>query len=909
MKQSPLLATKTFLPPVPEYQVRRVQLEQRLEAALRNHHKLILVSALAGSGKSSLVAAWASHLQGHAAWVSLETTEDDPLRFWSYFLAAIRLRHPEVVHELLWDLDSASALPPTLLSDLVNLLSSREEPLVVVLDDYHAIENPEIHQGVTYLLEHIPAQVCLVITTRIDPPLPVHRWRARSQLTEIREADLRFTLEEAGDFLIRQMGLNLEQPDIQRLEERTEGWATGLQLAAMALQRRLLGQGGDDYREFIEQFSGSHQFVLDYLLNEVLAWQSQEIQRFLLGTSILESFSAPLCEWVLQDDGPEKHGEETLEALERLNLFLIPLDETHTWFRYHHLFASFLNQRLKRQGMEAVRRLHQRAAEWYDAHGRVDEALEHALAAENIPFAFEIVRRHSMPAASEGRTRAVTGWLERLPEAQLAEDGKLSVLYAWMLLSIGKTNSLEPHIRNASRILQSGETAILDPAERQLLLGQLAALQAMQASREGDLVATERLVEETRRFASQENPQVLGLAWLAQANLLRDMGEFTRAISAYQKALPLIPATGVLSGTWIMVIYLGQSYLVQGQLQSAEALYRSMLKDAIERKRDRVPAIGILQVELGRVFYERNRLTEARSLFAEGEANSQRSGLVDLKVSTALLGARLDRLDGNLAGAIRRLEETLEAIRLFGSPNLSAEVSAWLAYLQTEAGRLAEAAAWAREIHPCLEHNPGDVHGLELFCLVRVLILQGRLQEARELVERLGELAEKDGNLGRVIESRMLQAEILWIQGKHVESLEPLETSLELATNAGFVRIFLDEGSRLSQALVRWHDSGRRGEFASRLLDWFRKEAGQIVTGEEVAQGKHGYSGEEILNLTGREREVLKLLVKGLSYPDIAEHLVISPGTVKTHVSHIYAKLGVEGRVQAIQRLRELKIE
>jgi LuxR family maltose regulon positive regulatory protein len=908
MKPS-LLATKTFVPLVPEHQIPRPRLEQRLDAALRSHHRLILVSAPPGSGKSSLLAAWSTHQVVPLAWVSLETNDNDPLRFWSYFLAAIQTRYPDLAPGMLVELDTEPVVPSSLLPELINLLSSQPEPLVIALDDYHTMENVEIQQGILYLLEHLPPQVCLAITTRIDPPLPLHRWRARGQLTEIRGADLRFTAAEAGEFLTRQMGLDLGAEDIQKLEERTEGWITGLQLAALSMQ------GRSDCREFIEQFSGSQHFILEYLMNEVLAQQSEAVQRFLLNSSILESFCAALCEWVFQDflvgipEGADQSAAALLAYLEHTNLFLIPLDEEHSWFRYHHLFASFLSQRLKRQGVEAVHRLHQRAAEWYDAHDRVDEALEHALGAENIPFAFEIVRRHSMPVASEGRTRAVAGWLERLPEAQLAEDGKLSVLYAWMLLSIGKTNALEPHIRNASRILLSDDRAIPDPVERQLLMGQLAALQAMQAAREGDLVATERLVEETRRYASPENMQVLGLAWLAKANLLREMGEFTQAISAYQQALPLMPATGVLSGTWIMVIYLGQAYLVQGQLQSAEALYRSILEQAAERKQDRAPAIGILQVELGRVLYEQNRLAEARSFFAEGEANSQRSGLVDLMVSTALLGARLDRLDGNLAGAIRRLGETLQAIRRFGSPYLSAEVSAWRAYLQAEAGSLTEAAAWAREIHPRLEHNPGDAHGLELFCLVRVLILRGRLEEARELVTRLGTLAEQNGNLGRVIESRMLQAEILWMQESHAESLEPLETSLELAENAGFIRLFLDEGSRLSPALVGRHASGRKGEFASRLLGWFRQEAGQGVTGGEAARGEHGYPGEEIQDLTGREREVLQLLVKGLSYPEIAEQLVISPGTVKTHVSHIYAKLGVKGRMQVVRRVKELKIE
>ncbi len=906
-----LLATKTFLPPIPEYLVSRPRLEQRLEAALRSHHKLILVSAPPGSGKSSLVAAWAVRRAVPLAWVSLEANDNDPPRFWSYFLAAIQPRFPDEVQAMLVDLNTEAVIPPTFLSELINLLNTQPETLVIVLDDYHTIENQDIHQGITFLLEHLPTQICLAITTRIDPPLPIHRWRARGQLTEIRAADLRFTSEEAGDFLIRQMGLDLKPEEIEKLEERTEGWATGLQLAALSMQ------GRSDHQEFIEQFSGSQHFVLEYLINEVLARQSEDIQRFLLYTSILESFCAPLCDHIYQDIGQEinvqanREAASILASLERSNLFLIPLDEEHTWFRYHHLFASFLLQRLKRLGNDKVRRLHQRAAEWYDENVRVDEALQHALAAENFLYATQIIGKYAMSAASAGRAREVVRWIEMLPEKQLAESPMLSLLYAWMLLAIGKTNSLEPHIRNAERLLVSNEVDIPDPQDRQSLLGQLAALRAMQAARLGDQAATEQLVDEARRF-SDPNSYVHGLAWLAQANLLRELGDFKQSISAYTKALRLLPDTGVLSGTLSMIQTLGQAYLVQGQIRTAEQLFQSSLAQADERGHGRAPAIGILQIELAEIEYEKNRIAEARSLFERGEANSQRSGMVGLLTTTALLGARLGRLDGELPWAIQRLQEALLVVRGGDSPDLSAEIRAWLARLQAEAESLEEAGAWAKEIQPRLAHNPGYSHGVELFSLVRVLILQDQLEEAFNLAARLEALAGEGHSLGRVIEARMLQAEILWKQGQQVESIDRLRRSLELAEPAGYARLFLDEGSRLSPVMAAWQASGPQPQgwngYARWLLHCFRQEASRVPPGGVKPLSDLSFQNEEFPALTGRELDVLGGLIQGLSYPEIAERLVVSPGTVKTHVSHIYSKLGVRGRMEAIQRAKELKI-
>jgi LuxR family transcriptional regulator, maltose regulon positive regulatory protein len=399
---------------------------------------------------------------------------------------------------------------------------------------------------------------------------------------------------------------------------------------------------------------------------------------------------------------------------------------------------------------------------------------------------------------------------------------------------------------------------------------------------------------------------VRGLAWLAQANLQRELGDFEQAIFSYRQALPLLPSIGVQSGTYNLITAFGQVYLVQGDLRTAEELYGSYLAQIDETGQGRSPAVGILQSDLGAIEYEQNRLAEARSLFEKGEANSQRSGMVDLVTSIAILGARLSRADRDLPGALQRLKEAHELVRSADAPNLSREVSAWLARLQAEAGEIREAEAWAREIRPCPDHNPGYTHGIELFTLVRVLICQGRLEEAFQLVARLDSLAGAGHSLGRVVEARLLQAEILWAQGHPGQAIARLLESMELAAPGGSLRVFLDEGSRLLPILAAWQlaapAEAAQNRFALGVLDCLRQESRPAAPGEDLL------AETEIADLTAREMDVLRGLIQGWSYPEIAERLVISPGTVKTHVSHIYAKLGVQGRTQAIRRAQELKI-
>jgi LuxR family maltose regulon positive regulatory protein len=482
----------------------------------------------------------------------------------------------------------------------------------------------------------------------------------------------------------------------------------------------------------------------------------------------------------------------------------------------------------------------------------------------------------------------------------------MTLLYAWMLVSIGKTNSLGPLISGAERWLASASSERLGEKERQASLGHIAALQAVQAANMGNAEAAGQYVAEALRFSSPENAPIRGLAWLAQANLHRYLGRFKEAITAYLEALPLMPLTGAFSGTCNMIVTLGQVYLVQGQLAEAEDVYRSNLALTSGTAWEKTPAVGILQCGLAEVVYEQDRLDEARSLLNDSEANSRRCNMIGLLSGLAILGARLTRTAGDLPGAIQRLAEAETLFRLDNSPILHAEISAWLARFQAEAGHLSEAVDWAGGVKPCPESNPGYTHGVELFSLARVLIYQGHLEEAFRLTVKLEGLAAIGGSQSRVVEARLLQAEILWMQNQRAAGLGKLGDSLELTERCGLRRLFLDEGTRLAPLLVAWQSTmpteGRRRGLASWLLERFRTESRLVGTAETTQQETAAP------DLTGREMDVLRGLIDGLSYSEIANKLVISTGTVKTHVSHIYAKLCVEGRTQAIRRAKELKI-
>ena len=888
-----LLTTKTFLPAPQPQLVSRPRLQTRLDAARQNHHRLILLSAPAGSGKSTLLAEWAAQLRVPFAWLALDPDDNDSVRFWAYVLAAIQTVQPGACQSLLEELTGTQPPPPQMfLPDLINKLVALGKPLVLVLDDYHLIESEQIDDGVTFFLDHLPPNLQVVLATRTDPPLPLHRWRARNQMTELRTADLRFTLDEAAVFLNERMRLNLATADIQKLQERTEGWAVGLQLAGLSLE------GQEDRSDFIARFSGSHHFVLDYLTGEVLSQQSEIIQDFLLQTSILDQFCGPLCRAVTG----RADCDAILENLRHRNLFLISLDEEGYWYRFHHLFSELLRLRVMRQGEEIVRTLHERAAEWFAENELVDQAIQHAVAAHQASFAAQVLLRHSPKAINEGRLQAVRKWLELLPPEQVRADPRLGLEYAIALYLLGQTEGAERHVANASRAL-ADQGGLQDDFAFASLSGQLAALRAVIAMRMGALDMARAQAQEALNLSPPHAVIAHGLARMAWASTEREKGQIEEAIQAHQAALAPLRASHLVMGLAMTYWDLSRLNQIQGRLHVARTILNECLAQAAEAGRRQAPSYGLILIGLGHLDYERNDLAGARACLKQGLDQGRRGGFIDLLRQAGLLEAKLRRADGDLAGALDVLGETLAAVQLADVPFSIADVPAWIARYQAESGQLEEAGCWAESLHLSLDHNPGPTQGIELFSQTRVWMALERWDDALDLARQLERYAVAGGSIGRQIEALLLQA--LIEQPRDLPAaLSRLDACLRLAEPEEYVRLFVDEGENARRLLSQLDAAGlgdpRLASYVRRLLQAFPRSA--------AAPSMITASNRGAVPLSQRELEVLRLMAELLSNPEIAQRLVISPGTVKTHVSHIYDKLGVESRAAAIAEAKELGI-
>lgn len=888
-----LLTTKTYLPAPQPHLVSRPRLKSRLDAGRQNRHRLILLSAPAGSGKSTLLADWAARIRVPLAWLALDPDDNDPVRFWTYVLTAIQTARADVCQSLLEEL---GGMPPPSLSEflpsLINELAALADPLVLVLDDYHLIESVQVHENVAFLLDHLPPNLQLVLATRTDPPLHLHRWRARNQLTELRSADLRFTLDEAAALLNEEMKLNLSAADIQLLEERTEGWAVGLQLAALSTE------GQADRSTFIAHFSGSHHFVLDYLTGEVLSQQTETVQDFLLQTSLLDRFCGPLCQAVTD----RADSDAILEILRRRNLFLIPLDEEGYWFRYHHLFAELLRLRVVRKGEESVRPLHQRAAEWLAANDLVDQALYHALAAHNVSFAADLILANSPKATNEGRLQDVRRWIQLLPPEQVEADPRLSFEFAIALYFLGQTEGAERALANATRAL-ADQGGLQDDYAFASLSGQLAAMRAVIAMRIGQLDTARAQAQEALRLSPPQALLAHSLARVACAVIAREEGQIEEAIRAHQEALAPLRASRNIMGLAMAYWDMGRLNQIQGRLHRACTVLRECLAQAAELGRSKAPSFGLIHIGLGHVDYEWNDLDGARASLKHGLEQGRRGGHIDLVRQAGLLEARLRRADGDLPGALDALGETLAAVQRADVPLSIADVPAWIARYQAEAGQLEAARRWAESLLRKPEHNPSPAHGIELFSQVRIWMALERWDEALDLARQLEHYALAGGSIGRQIEALLMQA-LIEQRRDLPTALARLEACLRQAEPEGYVRLFVDEGESAKALLSRFGAAGvpepRLASFVRRLLQSFPKPIPTHSINTFTTRGA--------VALSNRELEVLGLMSELMSNPEIAHRLVISPGTVKTHVSHIYDKLGVEGRAEAVAKAKELGI-
>ncbi len=906
---TPILATKLYKPPPRPKVVLRPRLIERLNEGL--HRKLTLIAAPAGFGKTTLVSAWITGCDRQVAWLSLDEADSDPTRFLTYLIAALRTVGPNIGEGVLGILQSPQPPPPeTILTALLNEVTTLPNNFVLVLDDYHVIDAKPVDDALAFLIEHLPPQMHLVIATREDPQLPLARLRARDRLTELRATDLRFTPTEAAGFLNEVMGLDLSSEDIDALETRTEGWIAGLQLAAISLQ------GHQAPTSFIKSFTGSHHFVLDYLVEEVLQHQPESVQTFLLRTSILNRLCGPLCDAVLLDG--TSSGQETLEYLERANLFTVPLDNERRWYRYHHLFADLLRQRLHQTTMDDGRRttddgrqttddgdlssvdepkanyrpssvpeLHIRASQWYEDNGLDIEAFQHAAAANDIDRAERLMDGRGIPLHFRGAVATIVDWLESLPKSVLNARPSLWWRHAAMLLVFGQTTGVEEKLNAAEAALQ--KTGV-DEKNRSLV-GQIAAARATLALTRYDV---ETMLAQSRHALEHLPPKnsslranahwTLGFAYFLQ-------GDRVAARQALTEAISLSQAIGDIFTNILATIGLGVVQEADNELYQAAETHRRVLQVAGDQ-----PLQIIYEAHLGlaRVLYEWNDLEVAEQHGRQSlHLARQYDKVIDKFIVCEVFLARLKQAQGDVDGAAAILAQASQSAREKNFVHRIPEVAAAQVITFLRQGNLAGAAHLAQTYSLPLSQ-------------ARVYLAQGDTSAALAVLEPLRQQMEARGWEDERLKVMVLQAVAFHAHGEKEKAVQLLGDALALAEPGGFIRIFVDEGTPMAQLLAEAVTRGIMPDYTGKLLAVF--EAEEQKSGDKSPLSTAPLAQPLIEPLSQRELEVLQLIAQGLSNREISERLFLALDTVKGHNRKIFDKLQVQRRTEAIARARELDL-
>ena len=918
---TPILATKLYIPPPRPKAVLRPRLIAQLNEGL--HRKLTLIAAPAGFGKTTLLSEWRVLCGRPVAWLSLDEADNEPIRFLSYIVAALQTVAPSIGAGLVAVLESPQP-PPTavILTALLNDITTLPDQFVLVLDDYHVVEagGPlgAVDQVLNYLVEHLPSQMHLVIATREDPPLPLARLRARDHLTELRATDLRVTSAEAATFLTQVMGLNLSVQDVATLEDRTEGWIAGLQLAALSMQ------GHQDISGFIQSFAGDHRYILDYLVEEVLQRQPAPVRSFLLQTAILDRLHGPLCDAVTGQEG----GSARLDALQRGNFFVVSLDDTRQWYRYHHLFADVLAAHLRAEQPDLVSTLHRRASAWYAQQGSIADAIRHALVAADFARAADLVEL-AMPLMRQSRQEAtLLGWLKALPDEVFSRRPVLSAVYAGTLLQSGQLEGIEARLRDAERWLETSaemgeqppEMVVVDEEEFRRLPGWIAIYRAGHALARGDVHDTLPYAQQALDFLPEADylgrgaaAALLGLAYWTR-------GDLEAAYWTYVEGMASVQRAGFLSDVIGGAIARADIRIAQGHLRQAMRTYEQALQLATEQSpggaRPVLRGTADMYVGMSELYRERNDLNAARQHLLRSQELGEHIGFPQNPYRWRVAMARLKEAEGDLDGAIELLQEAEHLYMSDFYPNVR-PVAALKTRVWVAQGRLDEALGWARDQGLSAHDDLSYLREFDHITLARVLLGRNQrdhaahaLAEATSLLERLLNAAEAGGRVGRAIEILVLQALAHHAQGNIAAALMPLERALTLAEPEGYVRIFVDEGPPMAQLLrAAAAPIGHlriMPTYAGKLLAALGAEP--LVSAGQVSHPTFPTLPPLIEPLSDRELEVLRLFKTELSGPEIARELVIALSTVRTHTKGIYSKLNVNSRRAAVKRATELNL-
>lgn len=910
---APILATKLYIPPLPPRLVLRPRLTERLQGSLCAGCKLNLISAPAGFGKTTLASQWALASGRPAAWLSLDEGDNDPSRFLAYLVAALQTILPGVGESIVQALQDAQPPPmPALLTSLLNDLAVVPTDCILVLDDYHLIDAPPVDEALAFLLEHLPPRMHLVITTREDPALPLARLRARDQLTEVRAADLRFTPAEAAEFL-HAMRLDLMPEEVAALDERTEGWVAGLQLAAIALRSANAPTQRQDLAEFIRAFAGSHRYIMDYLVAEVLQQQPPAVRSFLLQTAILDRLSGPLCEAVT---GQAAAGTR-LEALERGNFFIIPLDERRQWYRYHHLFAEVLAARLLAERPAEIPTLHRRASEWCEQHGALDEAIRHALAGGDFERAADLVER-GIPALRQSRQDAtLLGRLAALPDDVLRRRPVLNVYYASALLAGAQLAGVEARLRDAEHWLDGTADprgmVVVDQDAFRRLPGSIAMFRAGIALLHGDVDATSQHARRALDLAPAEDDADRGGAAALLGLACWTRGELDAAHRSYADGMALLQRAGHVADAINGSIALANIRITQGRLRDALATYERGLQLAEQGASGPTAAVpgprgaADMHVGIAQLLCERNELDAAQQHLLRSRALGEHAGMPQNRYRWCVALARLREAQGDLDASLDLLAEAERLYVSDFSPNVrpipALRVRVWI-----KQGRLSEALDWIHQQRLSPWDELSYLREFEHVTLARLLLAQhrrdhadGPAREVSALLARLLQAAEAGGRMGSVVELLALQALTHHTQADLTAARVPLARSLALAEPEGYVRLFVDEGAAMAALLREAARHAQSPAYVRRLLAAFEAEPGAPVVAAPPVE-----AAPLVEQLSARELEVLRLLGTELSGPELADKLIVSLNTLRTHTKNIYGKLGVSNRRAAVLRAEEI---
>jgi len=882
-----ILTTKLFIPSPEPNRVSR----QRLLAQLQSWStsKLTLISAPAGYGKTSLLSEWINQREIPFGWISLDQHDNDLKRFLAYIIASLQSIDIELGEPILNLYQSHQSDPPTtILIPLINQIAASDRRFALVLDDYHLIQSQEIHEALIYLLDNLPQKMHLVISTRIDPPFRLSQLRARGELCEIRSQDLRFTIEEAVRFLNHSMKLGLSPSDVITLTGKTEGWIAGLQLAAISLQKH------PDKHNFVTAFAGDDRYIADYLLDEALHHQAPHIQTFLLQTSILDRLCVPLCDAVTS----KNDSQVILSEIERANLFLVPMDNQRNWYRYHHLFANLLNKRLQQTQPREIPDLQLKASIWYEKNGLLPDALNHALATNDVERIAQLTEEMAVDKMDYGELNVFLAWLDHLPEITFLQHPWLLVARTWVLFNTGKYEAVEVNLVEIEQILVK-EGFSKDLVRR--IQGHVAAIRCYLAELREDAASAMRQAEDSLALLPDKDIKLRSFVAIRWANCLAWYCDFDKAITAYEQ----VGEAGKLVGDGHLAITalseMAAVQMVSGKLhQAVETItdiknYAEMLAQKDGR---RLPAMGGLYRHLSHIKHERNELSESGYYAREAVNICQQWGEKEALIFSLFSLVRSQVAQGEYEKANQTLSQVMQIASQI-SPFALEKFRIYSLYYKLRQGKIEEAEIWSRDLEFPID-VPFSADVLFAYAnLSRVLIAKGRYSQALKIITALLKWVIDVGASFYTIRFNVMRAEILQNLNRPDDAMKAMEDALSLASPQGYVRSFLDEGEPAAQLLYLAAQKGIYPEYCLKLLDEYSKQIPTMYYAPDATGGL-------VEPLSDREIEVLINISQGLTNQAIAQQLVLSLHTVKSHARNIYSKLGVKNRTEAIARARLL---